>query len=54
MIRGMFVGVLLTIAVKLLGWETIETTLHVADVAAKRAMAEAETQAQHFRKERKP
>lgn len=43
--RGFVFGVALTIAARLIGWDTITTTLGWADDAAKRAYTEAEVQA---------
>lgn len=47
--KGFAFGVLLTIAVKLVGWDTITLVLGWADDAAKATYGHAETQAAHMR-----
>ncbi len=43
--RGFIIGIAATIIVRLIGWDTLTTTLGWADDAAKRAYTEAEVQA---------
>ena len=49
--RGFAFGVLLTIAARLIGWDTITHALGWADDHAKATYSELETQAAHMRAE---